>query len=1059
MWLLQRSENRNEQIVDVLLALRDQNQRPVINLNQKDSNGDTVVAYLFKNAMPSQARRRLLQKLIDVRTPAGQPWLDLTKHEGVNPLLKLAVKESDEQCLGILLDIRNANGEAVLDINEIENGETILDAAKRESSTRIVQVIQQDGGLEAKEIDEVMRQDQRDRKQQLRKQHAEEREKKAIILKETTRDTHNQEVTITVKNSALALKNFYPDTDTATTLEAVHKHLEKLPEDDGRRITAMRCFDAVSSQSLLHAATDMTLSEALALVWVGAENRTHLPDGVSCIDDTYIALRKESLVDALHEAATTYPHLQNQQSCFVGTFNKIIEILNHAHRDVIVTIGEGAVLTDASESAPQFMHAHLKDLPIRAQRRILKTWDSGNNHANDSAIQYRRFMARYLDDRLARHFETLLTHEQRRGIVDNCQYLPRPVLHRGLDQCIDEIHFLEEMPHYPYRNARVQALKAQADDAYGSRDRSFDEEYTLLAQGLESLKSLDTVCCHFFSFTEDPNTFTDTLKRSRQHCITAMQEHTDTVYCEQSPEITTEKIASLQNTYSRENFDRLDKLVKNITLLCTSEHSGAIRKLLFMEAMKRTEDHAYGLNADQWPIAILNLNTIHDSLKNLDCVEKWSSSIRLSGNNTQCITLINRIEQLIINQLAYCNDKRVGLAAVSQYGRALEFASGVLPKDQGVALDAAHQDSNALQFATPEIRAQEFLRAVFAAEVPLSSSPSDELRTNRNFMLELVGQDGFALQYASEELRNDQAVVLAAVRQDNNSLQFATPALRAQQGFLSAVFTAGFRLSSSSSEELRADRELVLAAVHRHGYALRYASEELRADREVVVAAVRQNGRALQHASAALKADRGVVLATVHQDGWTLKYASEELRANKEVVLVAVSQFGSALQFASEALRADQEVVLAAVRQNVNALQFAPERLQADQGFVGALKDGGISSKKLYDNNFGFIASYSGVLTATGLAGVSVGGIGLALVSTCIVTGLTASLVFPASVALIALGSLLSLVAGSYYLRQRAPAVKKSISDTLNYFGLLRPHRQQSAQRDTSRVASFGASS
>ena len=150
-------------------------------------------------------------------------------------------------------------------------------------------------------------------------------------------------------------------------------------------------------------------------------------------------------------------------------------------------------------------------------------------------------------------------------------------------------------------------------------------------------------------------------------------------------------------------------------------------------------------------------------------------------------------------------------------------------------------------------------------------------------------------------------------------------------------------------------------------------------------------------------------------------------------------------------------MALAAVSQNGWALEYASKRLRADQGFVGALKDHGISSSSLYYYRFGRIASYSGAFTMMGLTSASVGGIGLGLVNASVATGLAASFVFGISVALIALGSLLSLVAGSYYLRQRAPAVKKSISDTLNYFGLLRPHRQQSAQRDTSRVASFGA--
>jgi predicted RNA-binding protein (virulence factor B family) len=75
--------------------------------------------------------------------------------------------------------------------------------------------------------------------------------------------------------------------------------------------------------------------------------------------------------------------------------------------------------------------------------------------------------------------------------------------------------------------------------------------------------------------------------------------------------------------------------------------------------------------------------------------------------------------------------------------------------------------------------------------------------------LKAVKQNGDSLQYASEELKNDKEVVLEAVKQYGRSLLYA-------------------------SEELKNDKEFVLEVVKQNGDSLEYASEELKNDKEVL---------------------------------------------------------------------------------------------------------------------------------------------------------------------------------------------------------------------------------
>jgi hypothetical protein len=103
-------------------------------------------------------------------------------------------------------------------------------------------------------------------------------------------------------------------------------------------------------------------------------------------------------------------------------------------------------------------------------------------------------------------------------------------------------------------------------------------------------------------------------------------------------------------------------------------------------------------------------------------------------------------------------------------------------------------------------------------------------------VLAAVGQDGWALQYASPKFQNDKEVVLKAVGKSGGSLQYA-------------------------SEELKNDKEVVLEAVGQDGWALQYASDTLKNDRDVVLEAVGQDGKLIIYASKKLQEDKGVRFA------------------------------------------------------------------------------------------------------------------------------------------------------------------------------------------------------
>ena len=54
----------------------------------------------------------------------------------------------------------------------------------------------------------------------------------------------------------------------------------------------------------------------------------------------------------------------------------------------------------------------------------------------------------------------------------------------------------------------------------------------------------------------------------------------------------------------------------------------------------------------------------------------------------------------------------------------------------------------------------------------------EELRSDKEVVLEVVKQDGFALEYASEELRSDKEFVLEAIKKSGFALEYASEALQ-----------------------------------------------------------------------------------------------------------------------------------------------------------------------------------------------------------------------------------------------------------------------------------------
>ncbi len=221
-------------------------------------------------------------------------------------------------------------------------------------------------------------------------------------------------------------------------------------------------------------------------------------------------------------------------------------------------------------------------------------------------------------------------------------------------------------------------------------------------------------------------------------------------------------------------------------------------------------------------------------------------------------------------------------------------------------------------------------------EEKLKEQRKQELQNDKEYMIQAVQHNRYALDKASATLKDDKDVVTAAVQKDGNALKYASTRLKNDKIMvLDAIQQSGSAIQYAS-KELRDDAEVMLAAVKKFDIALVYGSKRLRNNKDLVRTAIKchDNDRTLLMASKQLQNDKEIVLEAVKKNGRSLEYASKRMKNTEEVVLAAVQQRGKSLQHASRRLRNQKRIALAAVNQDGGALQYAFKKLRDDEEVV-----------------------------------------------------------------------------------------------------------------------------
>jgi hypothetical protein len=205
---------------------------------------------------------------------------------------------------------------------------------------------------------------------------------------------------------------------------------------------------------------------------------------------------------------------------------------------------------------------------------------------------------------------------------------------------------------------------------------------------------------------------------------------------------------------------------------------------------------------------------------------------------------------------------------------------------------------------------------------------SEEIKSDKEFMLRIIERDPFALEYASDNLKADKDMILAATDFNYFRLEFASDDLKDDKDIALAAIKNCSSNYEHVSNRLKKDKKLAWAAVRLGGWNLEHTSQELQNDHQVVLTAVVNQGAALQYASNELKKNNEIVSCAIKNDAYAIEFVNHDIEIYRDMALLVVQQDGCYLPELKPSMMDDAEIVCVAMRSCEKAKFYASPRVQ-----------------------------------------------------------------------------------------------------------------------------------
>jgi hypothetical protein len=207
----------------------------------------------------------------------------------------------------------------------------------------------------------------------------------------------------------------------------------------------------------------------------------------------------------------------------------------------------------------------------------------------------------------------------------------------------------------------------------------------------------------------------------------------------------------------------------------------------------------------------------------------------------------------------------------------------------------------------------------------------DEVQQDYEFIYNIVGINGAALEYVDEVFKDSEEIVLEAIRSRRNALKYASSRIRNSKDFAMELLDIDTINFPYFSEELQNDREVVEKAVTNNGNVLKYLPQQHRLSKEIVYKAVKRNHTAIQYVDKSFSNDKELLLIALSTFPSAYDYVSDNLKCDADMIHLLLSHGGEYFKHLPDSEKNKKEFALSSVHKHPNNYFQLNNMLQNNQ--------------------------------------------------------------------------------------------------------------------------------
>lgn len=210
---------------------------------------------------------------------------------------------------------------------------------------------------------------------------------------------------------------------------------------------------------------------------------------------------------------------------------------------------------------------------------------------------------------------------------------------------------------------------------------------------------------------------------------------------------------------------------------------------------------------------------------------------------------------------------------------------------------------------------------------------SEDLKRNRSFLLRMVDKEGpYVLRYAHKSVLLDEDFLKGFKQADLSVLiEFGPDELKANRDFVKEVITNNGYTICHVSDEFKNDFEIALLAVSNNEHAYEFISDDLKANKEIFLAG--PGGAHLAYAPDVICSDLECLRHAVSRFGGALAFVKDKNLITPDLVLLAAysrSNLEDAYRAIPPNLRANRNLAIQLVANDAAAFDYIDVSLKED---------------------------------------------------------------------------------------------------------------------------------